>query len=173
MATKKATRKVKRAKAKVDFSPTTAIEMYKAGKIVSEIAQAMGYTPGTGQNRVRYALEKAGIYKKGKPGRKPVGRATAAAPATETTTPAKTALPEFSLAIPATPELALATCLRAVDVSVGKLNMDGPARATFAKRLMGMIAANFGITEFQVRKPMVALDEARVTPYLIKSAAIA
>lgn len=39
------------------------IALYKAGKTVSEIAQAIGYPRGHGNNRVRHVLLKAGIYK--------------------------------------------------------------------------------------------------------------
>jgi hypothetical protein len=37
--------------------------MYSAGKIVSEIAVALGYERGHGQNRVCNALIRAGVYK--------------------------------------------------------------------------------------------------------------
>lgn len=40
-----------------------AIRLYKAGKRVSDIAVALGYERGHGQNRVAAALVKAGIYK--------------------------------------------------------------------------------------------------------------
>lgn len=39
------------------------IALYKRGKNVSEIAQAIGYPKGHGNNKVRHALLKAGIYK--------------------------------------------------------------------------------------------------------------
>lgn len=39
------------------------IAFYKEGKNVSEIAQAIGYPKNHGNNRVRHALMKAGIYK--------------------------------------------------------------------------------------------------------------
>jgi hypothetical protein len=39
------------------------ITLYKEGKNVSEIAQAIGYEKNHGNNRVRHALMKAGIYK--------------------------------------------------------------------------------------------------------------
>ena len=41
------------------------ITLYKAGKNVSQIAQAIGYEKNHGNNRVRHALMKAGIYKEG------------------------------------------------------------------------------------------------------------
>lgn len=163
MAQKKAMRKSKRAR--IDFSPTTAIEMYKAGKRVAEIAQAMGYHAGTGQNRVRYALEKAGIYKKGTTGRTSAPKAKAQPSAAAAT--AK----DITLPIPETPEVALAVCLRTIDVNIAKLNLDELQRAALVKQLMGGIAANYGITEFHVRRPVVALDENRVKPYLITTAA--
>jgi len=40
-----------------------AVRMYSAGKIVSEIAVALGYERGHGQNRVCNALIRAGVYK--------------------------------------------------------------------------------------------------------------
>ena len=39
------------------------IRAYKAGKRVAEIARAVGYPAGHGNNRVRNLLEKAGVYK--------------------------------------------------------------------------------------------------------------
>lgn len=38
--------------------------MYKAGSSVPQIASAMGYRFGTGQNRVLYTLIRAGVYQK-------------------------------------------------------------------------------------------------------------
>jgi hypothetical protein len=165
MAVKKKASQRKRAG--INFSPTTAIEMYKAGKGLSEIAQAMGYPPNRGQNRVRYALEKAGIYKKG------ARRTQRATPAKAPAVSAAPAKQDLNMPIPDTPEVALAICLRTVDVNVSKLNLDNGAKVGFAKRLMGMIAANYGITEFQVRKPVMVLDETRTRPYLIAPAASA
>ncbi len=40
-----------------------AVQMYQNGRKVVNIAVAMGYERGHGQNRVRAALTKAGIYK--------------------------------------------------------------------------------------------------------------
>lgn len=48
---------------RVKFSPARIAKMYKAGKNVSQIAQAIGYPRGRGQNRVRGLLMKAGAYK--------------------------------------------------------------------------------------------------------------
>jgi hypothetical protein len=47
---------------KMDVS-SRIITLYKTGKNVSQIAQAIGYPKGHGNNRVRDALIKAGIYK--------------------------------------------------------------------------------------------------------------
>ena len=47
---------------KVRFSITRIVKLYKAGKNVSQIAQAIGYPQGHGQNRTRAALVKAGAY---------------------------------------------------------------------------------------------------------------
>jgi hypothetical protein len=43
------------------------VELYQAGKSVPEIAHAFGHKPNTGQNRVRYALINAGVYRWAKP----------------------------------------------------------------------------------------------------------
>lgn len=48
---------------RVKFSPARIVKLYKAGKNVSEIAQAIGYPRGRGQNRCRAVLVKAGVYK--------------------------------------------------------------------------------------------------------------
>jgi hypothetical protein len=48
---------------RVKFSPARIVKLYKAGKSVSQIAQAIGYPPNTGQNRVRGLLITAGLYK--------------------------------------------------------------------------------------------------------------
>ena len=45
------------------FDPKRAIEMYRAGKRVQEIAIAFGYRRGTGNSRVRYTLEKVGLFR--------------------------------------------------------------------------------------------------------------
>ena len=50
-------------KYKVTISPARMVKMYKAGKNVSQIAQAVGYPRGRGQNRCRAVLLKAGVYK--------------------------------------------------------------------------------------------------------------
>lgn len=49
---------------KVKFNVARIVKLYKAGKNVSRIAQAVGYPKGHGQNRTRAALVKAGVYKK-------------------------------------------------------------------------------------------------------------
>ena len=51
---------------KVKFNIPRILKLYKAGKNVSQIAQAIGYPRGHGQNRCRAALEKAGLYKRAK-----------------------------------------------------------------------------------------------------------
>jgi hypothetical protein len=50
-------------KYKVNFNVTRILKLYKAGKKISEIVQAIGYPRGRGQNRCRAALEKAGVYR--------------------------------------------------------------------------------------------------------------
>jgi hypothetical protein len=49
---------------KVKFNVKRIVKLYKEGKNVSQIAQAMGYPKNTGQNRTRAALVFAGVYKK-------------------------------------------------------------------------------------------------------------
>jgi DGQHR domain-containing protein len=51
------------AKFEIVFDPDRCVTMYKAGSRVVDIAVAMGYERGHGQNRVRNVLLKAGIYK--------------------------------------------------------------------------------------------------------------
>jgi hypothetical protein len=48
----------------VKFSAKRILKLYAAGKNVSTIAQTIGYPAGRGQNRVRAALTKAGVYKR-------------------------------------------------------------------------------------------------------------
>jgi hypothetical protein len=49
---------------KVKFNVKRIVRLYKAGKNLSQIAQAVGYPAGHGQNRTRAALVFAGVYKK-------------------------------------------------------------------------------------------------------------
>jgi hypothetical protein len=49
---------------KVKFNPKRILKLYAAGKNVCQIAQALGYPKGKGQNRTRKVLVKAGVYKK-------------------------------------------------------------------------------------------------------------
>ncbi|HLH10147.1 MAG TPA: hypothetical protein VKW78_23130 [Terriglobales bacterium] len=49
---------------RVKLAPARVIAMYKAGKCVSDIAQACGYPRGHGNNRVRPVLQAAGVYRK-------------------------------------------------------------------------------------------------------------
>jgi hypothetical protein len=46
---------------KVKFDVKRIVRLYKAGKNVSQIAQAIGYPAGHGNNRTRAVLEKAGV----------------------------------------------------------------------------------------------------------------
>lgn len=46
---------------KVYFSIARIVKLFKSGKRVSEIARAVGYPRGHGQNRVNAALVKAGV----------------------------------------------------------------------------------------------------------------
>jgi hypothetical protein len=48
---------------RVQWDPRRIVKMYKMGKLVSEIAVAIGYPPNAGQNRVRGLLQRAGLYK--------------------------------------------------------------------------------------------------------------
>jgi len=47
----------------LQFGAARIKALYKGGKNVSQIVQALGYPAGTGNNRVRNALIKAGVYK--------------------------------------------------------------------------------------------------------------
>jgi hypothetical protein len=58
---------------KVKFNVAKIIAAYKSGTPVSQIAQAAGYPPNTGNNRVRNLLMRAGLY--GKPAKKRVAKA--------------------------------------------------------------------------------------------------
>lgn len=51
---------------KVKWDTKRIRRMYRAGKNVSQIARAVGYSPNTGNNRVRNFLAKAGLYKSSK-----------------------------------------------------------------------------------------------------------
>jgi hypothetical protein len=53
----------------VKFDPARIVALHKEGKNVSQIAQAIGYLKGHGNNRVRDALLKAGVYKRRQPRR--------------------------------------------------------------------------------------------------------
>jgi len=46
---------------KVKWNPAHIRRMYRAGKNVSQIAQAIGYPPNTGNNRVRNVLKKSRV----------------------------------------------------------------------------------------------------------------
>lgn len=45
----------------VKFDPARIIALHKEGKNVSQIAQAIGYPKGHGNNRTRRVLEQAGL----------------------------------------------------------------------------------------------------------------
>lgn len=49
---------------KVKWNPAQIRRWFKAGKNISQIAQACGYPKNTGQNRVRNLLKKAGLNQK-------------------------------------------------------------------------------------------------------------
>ena len=51
---------------KVRFNVKRIVRLYQGGKKVSEIARAVGYPAGHGQNRTRAALVKAGVHKPAK-----------------------------------------------------------------------------------------------------------
>jgi hypothetical protein len=48
---------------KVKFDVKRIVRLFKAGKNVSQIAQALGYPAGHGNNRTRAALKKERVYK--------------------------------------------------------------------------------------------------------------
>ena len=47
----------------VKFDVEKAVRLYKEGKSISDIAKAMGYPKGKGNNRTHAALMKAGVAK--------------------------------------------------------------------------------------------------------------
>jgi hypothetical protein len=49
---------------KVRFDMAKIIALYKSGKPVSQIAEALGFPKNCGQNRTRRILVQAGVYKK-------------------------------------------------------------------------------------------------------------
>lgn len=49
---------------KVNFDVSRIIALYKSGKPVSQIAEALGFPKNCGQNRTRRVLMAAGIYKR-------------------------------------------------------------------------------------------------------------
>jgi hypothetical protein len=51
------------AKRGITLDVDKAVKMYKDGKTISEIAQAMGFPKGSGNNRTHAALVKAGARK--------------------------------------------------------------------------------------------------------------
>lgn len=53
----------KKSVRKVYFSTARVVKMFRAGQRVSEIARAVGFKRGCGQNRVSAALVKAGVKK--------------------------------------------------------------------------------------------------------------
>lgn len=150
MATKKVARN-KQAKAEPQFSAARAVQLYATGKNVSEIAQAFGYPKGKGNNRTRAVLITAGVYKKETTPKRRVKQ-----------TP-RTARPKpvTTLGVPNDSNTALMVCLRTVAVNMEKLGMDESGRGKFARSLMGMIATNFGVQDFQVRRPVLVIDEER------------
>jgi hypothetical protein len=156
-------------KANIKFSATRAVKLYQSGKSVPQIALAMGYPPGTGNNRTRAALVKAGVYSHAQTTTK---KATPAAgpKAQRTRTAAPRATRNFGLGVPNDPETALKICLQTADVNAKKLNLDSTAANTFAKKLMAGIAANFGVQDFQVRKPVLVFDERAAGAHMMKVA---
>jgi hypothetical protein len=50
----------------VKWNPARIKRMYREGRNVSQIAQAIGYPAGHGNNRVRNLLQKSGVYKSSK-----------------------------------------------------------------------------------------------------------
>lgn len=155
MAKRKATRNV-------SFNAGRVQAMYKAGKNVSEIAQAMGYAKGTGNNRVRNVLISAGVYHAQTATRTTTKKATPARP--------QRRVPRVALATLNEPNTALAVCLRTVDVNVAKLKLDEKQQGVFARMLMGMIATNYGVNDFQVRRPVLVLDEGKARQHVLQVA---
>lgn len=75
-----------------------------------------------------------------------------------------------SLRVPDDPQTALKVCLRFVDVEYSKLADDAMARSKWARTLLGALATNFGVHDFQVRRPVLVLDQNRAMPLLAETA---
>jgi len=58
----------KRKSKQPNFDSARAVALYQGGMKVIDIAVELGYPRGSGNNRVRTALEKAGVYKKANTG---------------------------------------------------------------------------------------------------------
>lgn len=78
--------------------------------------------------------------------------------------------PVTHLRVPDDPQTALKVCLRFVDVEYSKLPDDSAARSKWARTLLGAMATNFGVHDFQVRRPVLVLDQNRAMPLLAETA---
>lgn len=123
----------KQAKAHNRFNADRAIRLYKKGKFVSDIAVAMGYERGHGQNRVRTALMSAGVYK-------PVRDTLKATPVAAKGKGNVTEMTPVS-----GPDNALRECLAVVESRYNKLH--GRARSGWLEKLAGAVVARAGATK--------------------------
>lgn len=145
---KKARSRAARAGArKTNFNPARAVKLYKANSSVADIAVAMGYPRGHGQNRVRAALMSAGVYNKA------VRAATHPAPAASEDKGKDKVL---AMPVPTGPDMALQECYRVVESRYRKLV--GRQRTGFVEKLTGMLLTGMGETKSTKVSP-VALPE--------------
>lgn len=147
---------------RINFNAGRVQAMYKAGKNVSQIAQAMGYAKGKGNNRVRNVLISAGVYQPTTTTRTTTKKAIAARP--------QRRAPRMDTKTLTEPNTVLAVCLRTIDVNVAKLKLDDQQQGVFARTLMGMIATNYGVADFHVRRPVLVLDEGKARQHVLQVA---
>lgn len=72
--------------------------------------------------------------------------------------------------VPDDPQTSLMIALRTADVEYNKLPDIPEVRSRWARQLMGAIATNFGVHDFQVRRPVLVMDQARALPMVVKAA---
>lgn len=75
-----------------------------------------------------------------------------------------------ALPVPDDPQTSLKICLRTAEVEYNKLPADAAARGRWARTLLGAVATNFGILDFQVRRPVLVMDEKRAMPMMVQAA---
>ena len=100
----------------------------------------------------------------------PVAAKTLQKKATPASVVAKPKPMPVALPVPDDPQTSLKVCLRFVDVEYKKLPDDAAARSKWARTFLGALATNFGVLDFQVRRPVLVLDQNRALPMLAEAA---